>query len=236
MTKPPLITYAIGDVHGEAERLAKLHDVIFDRHEKRYESASMRLIYLGDYIDRGPDSAGVIDQIRARQASMDIEIIALAGNHEAMMINALESGRSHAYQHWLRNGGQETLKSYRDHGYDQVPRAHLDWARHLPTIFYDRAERWVFVHAGVHPSEFPNDAQSVHLWTRSADFFDVNRWQGTALEGWTVVHGHTPTKNGRPDISGDHSRRINIDTGAVFGGRLTCAVMQPGADVRFLYA
>ncbi len=230
------ITYAIGDVHGEAERLAQLHDSIIERHQLLYPDARAKLIHLGDYVDRGPDSAGVIELLQGMAEREGVECVALAGNHEAMMIAALADETAPDYHHWLRNGGEQTLQSYIDRGYTGVPDAHLEWLRGLPTILVDESERQVFVHAGLRPEEFPNESVQVHLWTRSADFFMTDRWQGTPLQGWTVIHGHTPTKTGWPDDQGRQSRRINIDTGAVFGGRLTCAVLAPGDEVRFLYA
>ncbi|MEQ9317001.1 MAG: hypothetical protein RLN72_14185, partial [Henriciella sp.] len=119
-----------------------------------------------------------------------------------------------------------------------VPKAHLDWIAGLPHIHADEGEKRIFVHAGINPSTFPNENESVYLWTRSSRFFDVENWHGTSAEGWTIIHGHTPTETGFPE---DHSasgcgRRINIDTGAVFGGRLTCAILAPGCEVRYLYS
>ena len=230
------VTYAIGDVHGEAERLAQLHASVFDRHELLYPNARLKLIHLGDYVDRGPDSAGVIEVLQKASTKQGVDFVALAGNHEAMMLRALADEAAPDYKYWLRNGGEETLASYTRRGYPGVPSSHLDWLRGLPTILVDEAHQRIFVHAGLRPDEFPNESTEVHLWTRSADFFDTDRWQGTSLEGWTVVHGHKPTENGWPDDTGDHNRRINVDTGAVFGGRLTCAVFAPQEEVRFLYA
>ncbi|MGB3627526.1 MAG: hypothetical protein WA989_16980, partial [Henriciella sp.] len=90
----------------------------------------------------------------------------------------------------------------------------------------------------INPAEFPNENDSIYLWTRSSRFFDVAAWQGTAVEGWTVVHGHTPTSDAFPEeeVAEGYGRRINIDTGAVYGGRLTCAVLAPGRNVRYLFS
>lgn len=152
------------------------------------------------------------------------------------MLDALADADGPNYQHWVRNGGKETLSSYEARGYEDIPEAHRDWLRELPTIHVDADARRIFVHAGLRPSQFPNERSDVRLWTRAADFFDTDRWRGTDLQGWTVVHGHTPTEDGWPDRVGEDSQRINIDTGAVFGGRLTCAVFAPGEDLRFIYA
>lgn len=230
------VTYAIGDVHGEAARLIQLHQSIFQWHKKSYPDAKLRLVHLGDYVDRGPDSAGVIECLLQKSQDEQIDTVMLAGNHEVMMLNAMQDKCASDYQFWLRNGGEETLQSYKAKGYTGVPEGHLAWLRDLPTIHFDEHERRIFVHAGLRPRLFPNEAPDVHLWTRAADFFDTAEWRGTELEGWTVIHGHTPTKSGWPDDIGKSSRRINLDTGAVFGGRLTCAVLAPGEDVRYLYA
>lgn len=230
------IYYAIGDVHGEAARLRQLHTIIRNQHQLKYPNKSMKLIHLGDYVDRGPDSAGVIDLLIELSEDASLSLMALAGNHEEMMLNALSDDTPDSYDFWVKNGGKETLESYARRGNGDVPDAHLDWIRTLPTTHVDDVQKLIFVHAGVRPNQFPDDRRDIHLWTRARDFFDVERWRGTALQGWTVIHGHTPTDDNWPDQVGDDSRRINIDTGAVFGGRLTCAVLVPGEAVRFLYA
>lgn len=230
------IVYAIGDIHGESERLAQLHDTIFERHQILYPHANLQLIHLGDYVDRGPDSAGVLERLMQLSKSDELHSVALAGNHEAMMLAALANEAASDYKHWLRNGGEQTLQSYADRGFSGVPDVHIEWIRNLPTILINEAERRIFVHAGLRPESFPHESSEVHLWTRSADFFNTHCWQGTQLQGWTVIHGHTPTESGWPDDLGDINRRINIDTGAVFGGRLTCAVIAPGETIRYLYA
>lgn len=229
------ITYAIGDVHGEAQRLRAMHSLIRDRHASKFGDASIRIVHLGDYVDRGPDSFGVIDMIMQLAEDPAIELIALAGNHEAMLLEAADAPNGNSNDHWLKNGGRETLKSYVARGHDSVTRSHIDWMRALPAIYIDHPQKRIFVHAGVSPDEFPNEAREVYLWTRSSEFFDVTCWQNTRLADWTVVHGHTPTSDGFPDVVGDKCQRINLDSGAVFGGRLSCAVFAPDAPVRFIY-
>lgn len=234
MTSP--VTYAIGDVHGEADRLRQMHALIFDRHAHRYGDRPMRVIHLGDYVDRGPDSFSVIEQLINFRQRAGLSMIALAGNHEAMMLTALTGTSKRYCKAWMSGGGDKTMESYNHSGRSDALKAHLDWIATLPSIFIDASERLVFVHAGLSRESFPEGPDEVHLWTRSQDFFDVSTWQGTALEGWTVIHGHTPTSDGFPEDASGAGRRINIDTGAVFGGRLTCAVLARGEDVRFLYA
>src|SRR5262249_30232714 len=115
---------------------------------------------------------------------------------------------------------------------DVVDSEHVDWIRALPVML--RRETFVFVHAGIDPWRFPNEGDEVKLWTRSRAFFDSAEWPSTPeLDGVVVVHGHTPTDDFRPDVS---PRRINIDTGACYGGPLTCAVLAPSEAPRFLRA
>lgn len=230
------ITYAIGDVHGEAERLCRLHELIRNRHVSEFGDATMTVIHLGDYVDRGPDSAGVIDAVMKFSRDPSMNVIALAGNHEAMLLAALAAPGSENHSHWLENGGRETMQSYLARGYETVPECHIEWLRKRPSIHIDHSNKRVFVHAGVSPRNFPHEREEVYLWTRASAFFDVTQWQNTALQDWTVIHGHTPTHDGFPEITGDRCQRINIDSGAVFGGRLTCAIFAPGQPVKFLYS
>lgn len=238
MSVSDTITYVIGDVHGEAVRLSRLHELIFAHHGQRFSGQAMKIVHLGDYVDRGPDSAAVIDLLIALETRPDISVISLAGNHEELLLSAARSGSVATYQHWLSNGGDETLKSYRRRGDIGVPELHLDWIARLPRIHSDEAARRIFVHAGINPATFPNENESIYLWTRSSRFFDVENWHGTTVEGWTIIHGHTPTEDGYPEdaFASGCGRRINIDTGAVYGGRLTCAVLEAGREVKYLYS
>lgn len=231
----PSIIYAIGDVHGEADRLRQMHDHILDRHAHLHPKHPLKLIHLGDYVDRGPDSAGVIEQIMRVEKISSVSCINLRGNHEAMMLDGLSQVFPTAKEHWLKHGGKETLQSYYDRGHSTVPDAHLKWLSACPLIHIEKERKLIFVHAGIRPDEFPNDSPEIYLWTRSPAFFEMERWNNPDLVGWTVVHGHTPTDDFYPDEAEATSRRINIDTGAVFGGRLTAAAFVPGETVRFLY-
>ena len=230
----PSILYAIGDVHGEAERLEALHGLIQDRLDRAHPETTATIVHIGDYIDRGPDSCGVIDAIVRLQTSSRHKVIALKGNHEDMLLNAYET--QPARRLWWINGGKETLESYQRRGFEGVSEAHRDWIRALPTIYVANDHKLIFVHAGVDPDAYPNCSENVRLWTRSKAFFESATWCNPALEGWRVVHGHTPTKAGYPETDGDPAQRINIDTGAVFGGRLTAAEFVGDAPVKFLYA
>ncbi len=228
------VIYAIGDVHGEAYKLRRLHDAIFSRHAKTCPGIPIQLVHLGDYIDRGPDSAGVIETLIELEARDDIETVNLRGNHEQMMLEAYDENGSDARLHWLMNGGDETIASYARRGLEDPPPQHMDWVRELPTLYLDQDEKIAFVHAGVDPRTFPNCDDRIHLWTRSPRFYDPSRWDIGALDGWRVVHGHTPTKDAEPQAAGSPARRFNLDTGAVYGGKLSAGVFAPGQPVEFI--
>lgn len=227
------IIYAIGDIHGEADRLRRLHQLIKERHAFEWPDHKAKVIHLGDYVDRGPDSHGVIEAIIEEQDEDTAQIINLRGNHEQMMLNACLSS---AWETWLANGGQDTMRSYKDAGLDAVSEKHLHWLQSLPHIYIETEQKLIFVHAGIDPEIFPNERDDIYMWTRSEAFFNTESWDNPALDGWTVVHGHTPTSDFFPEETGRSTRRINIDTGAVFGGRLCAAIFEPDVSVRYIYA
>jgi serine/threonine protein phosphatase 1 len=229
---PDTRLYAIGDIHGCAELLDVLHQKIRADAARAAESRKM-VIYLGDYIDRGPDSVGVVERVR-RGPGEGFECIRLKGNHEDMLLRFLvgeESGEM-----WLFNGGGPTLESYgvargvgkmtlplldledlREGLRARLPPADLDFYRSLALQHVEGD--YVFVHAGVYPGR-PLEAQTEDdlLWIRRS-FLDSE-----ADHGYMVVHGHSPVR--RPEI---RDNRINLDTGAVWSGRLTAMVFH-GAE------
>ena len=230
------VYYAIGDVHGELERLEAL--LVHIREDARFNGVEHRIIFLGDLIDRGPDSRGVVDRARALCAAD--EAWAVKGNHEELMLHAYDKRESVGIYFWAENGGDETISSYmmangvRDDWRDAVDKQHIAWLRSLPAIIRDEARGLVFVHGGIDPATFPNCSDEVRMWTRSQKFFDPSRWpKRPELEGVVVVHGHTPTSDFKPHAN---PCRINVDTGACFGGPLTAAVLAPGQGPRFLRA
>ena len=217
---PDQRVYAIGDVHGCLDRLAAMHAAIANDLAERPVKEPL-LVHLGDYVDRGADSAGVVARLAERVAMPDVPTVNLMGNHEHMMLDAIASGEAEAAELWLANGGTESLLSW------DVPRSAQpkEWASYLPArhlIFlrdlaaYHEAGGYLFVHAGLRPG-IPLAQQSRHdlMWIREPFL------SSKASFGAVVVHGHTP----RPEPV-VRPNRIGIDTGAVIGGALTCVVLE----------
>ncbi|MCQ8184303.1 metallophosphoesterase family protein [Parvularcula maris] len=209
------IIYAIGDVHGQLDTLRALADQIAAHHRFRHPDTPGLIIQLGDMIDRGPRSAEVL---RFCKDGFPLPSLTLKGNHEALMLRALDEGTGgEAWQVWLGNGGEETCASF---GVDPVGGKPSDlekaiggelltWLRDLPLTH--KAGPYLFVHAGIRPG-VPLPEQSDHdlLWIRE-------RFLGSdADHGMTVVHGHTPT-----DEPVQRANRIGVDTGAGWGRKLT---------------
>jgi diadenosine tetraphosphatase ApaH/serine/threonine PP2A family protein phosphatase len=202
----PLV-YAIGDIHGSLHKLRDLM-MLCERHA---DGRTASFIFLGDYIDRGPDSRGVVEALMDMQSRQPDRVIALKGNHEAVALEVVD-GETEA-ELWLREGGTATLRSYDIDDARDLPDEHVAWLRSLP-LCYDDGRRF-FVHAGVDP-EKPLGAQRDRdlIWIREPFLSDARDY------GRLIVHGHTPQTDGIPDFRGN---RLNLDTGAVFGRPLTAA-------------
>ncbi len=240
---PETLVYAIGDIHGRSDLLDRLHEAIIADARRRKPGRAV-VVYLGDYIDRGGDSAGVIRRLIAPFEGAPknaIERVFLRGNHEAMMLDFLD-GDSALLDRWVWNGGVPTLESYglapmiggRDdpHGDGWAGAVRADLARALPPAHaaflrglgsHCRIGDLFFVHAGVRPGT-ALEAQSPAdlLWIRD-DFL-----LSAADFGALVVHGHTVAPEPRV-----LANRIGIDTGAYKSGRLTAARFE-GDTVAFL--
>lgn len=224
--------FAIGDIHGRLDLLGELLKAI----SRRAQSTQPELIFLGDYIDRGPDSRGVVELLVHCDIKQAFRPVFLKGNHEATLLEFLSDPR--IGPSWQQFGGGETLMSYgvRPPGLKTDASAWEDASRQLAKVmprehraFYEAleltAERgcYLFAHAGVNPSK-PIDLQDEAdlLWVREA-FLDDDR----ALAR-VIVHGHTP----QSEPSKDH-RRIGLDLGGYQTGRLAAAHIL-GSDVTFV--
>lgn len=232
------IYFAIGDVHGEAAKLRALHEAILDR--IAFEKSPACIVHLGDYVDRGPNSRGAVERVMALERMFEgndrVRVVSLKGNHEQMMIDAYDSPDEE--RNWWSQGGAAAADSYVSGpgiaGPDWrslIPAAHMDWLRSLPSLHYDRERRLCFVHAGIDPATFPDCTDLIRLWTRADRFFDRSFWPDRKeLKDLLVVHGHTP-KSSEPEV---FPHRINIDTGACFGGPLTAVMLKDGEAPVFL--
>jgi serine/threonine protein phosphatase 1 len=212
--------YAVGDIHGCLDRLVALHEAIAEDMAAR-PVAHTTLIHLGDYVDRGADSAQVIDWLINQPPVPADAIVNLMGNHEFMMLSALAGVDKEAPNHWMTNGGADSLLSWGisravppTEWANRIPRQHLFFLRDLEICHH--IGPYLFVHAGVRPG-VPLDKQSRQdmMWIREP--FLSSR----ADHGAVVVHGHTPKRE--PIVQ---PNRIAIDTGAVLGGALTCVVLE----------
>lgn len=230
------VYYAIGDVHGEKAKLDQL--LAYIREDATAYACSRRIVFIGDLIDRGAESRAVIETAMRLQAEEGA--IVIRGNHEELMLHAVDHNESVGIYWWATNGGDETIESYqRVNGpkgdwREAIDAQHVKWLRTLPTMYRDEERRLVFVHGGIDPKTFPNEDDEVRMWTRSEKFFQSARWPDRdELKDILVVHGHTPTEDFEPEIQ---PRRINVDTGACFGGPLTTVVLAPNERPRFLHA
>ncbi len=212
-----LRTFVISDIHGELDLFTQLLERI------DYDAEHDELILLGDYIDRGPNSKGVLEKVIELQKN---GAIVLRGNHEDMLLRAVK-GDNKWSEIWLRNGGVETLESYGV----SVSEADLVfpdddlWQKHLHFIdtlkYYYETEEAIFVHAGIDPKiPLEETPASILAWIRE-DFYST--YDGDK----TVVFGHTPTQilhkdQQNNDVFFGTNHVIGIDGGAAFGGQLNC--------------
>lgn len=199
----------VGDIHGCRPELDALLDGIAP-------GAGDTVVFLGDYVDRGPDSRGVIDRLLEVAEDPAVRTVFLRGNHEDMLLGYL--GRGGMYREaFLANGGDVTLRSYGVQGTPTparfeaaLPETHLAFL--LQTTFLHAEGDYVMVHAGLNPEQ-PLEAQSPHdlIWIRDEFIARPHPF------GRTVIFGHTPMRRVLVDLP----YKIGIDTGCVYGGRLT---------------
>jgi serine/threonine protein phosphatase 1 len=199
--------FAIGDIHGCISHLNRLIAQL------DIEAEEDTIVFVGDYIDRGPDSKGVIDAILEIRKNIR-DVVCLTGNHEDMFLDYCLDRRNEDL--YMSNGGMRTLASY---GFSRegeeeliLPPSHREFFTGLRT--YHETDDYIFVHAGLRPG-IPLDRQDREdfLWIR---FEFINSPYDF---GKTVIYGHTPVSLNKPLID---KNKICIDTGAVYGGKLTC--------------
>ena len=204
--------FAIGDIHGCLDKLKTLLGMI------RINWNRDLMVFLGDYVDRGPDSRGVIElliDLRERHAE---RLICLKGNHEWMFTQFLKGEDQDLF---LLNGGGKTLESYRvGEGGIEIPQSHRDFLDHLD-LYYE-TDDYIFVHAGLRPyisisEQSPEDL----IWIRSHFLESSYDW------GKRIIFGHTPFP-----VPFIEANKVGIDTGAVYGGRLTCLILP---DFEFIF-
>ncbi len=216
---PSPIIYAIGDIHGELELLVSVLQQIGDWHGSMGRNRATWIVTLGDYVDRGPRSAEVIELLMTDlSAFAEFERrIHLRGNHEAMMLDAVAGGVDDL-ERWLYNGGEQTLMSYGSEtaaDVDRVSQCHIRWLQGRPR--YVVLGKFLFVHAGIVPGRPMHQQRDIDtLWIREV-FLEDDR-----LHPWRVIHGHSYEK----DYPVIRPNRIGLDTGAGYpGGRLTCVAL-----------
>ncbi len=240
MPQPERLTFLVGDIHGCAEQLDGLLSNIADQAGSRAHD----LVFLGDYIDRGPDSAGVLRRLMALDADQDSarRLTFLAGNHDHMLLHYLAHPEDGV--RWLWVGGRDTLTSFgigelriADGGSDPMAERVAAQAQALAREMGEEMVQWladrplwwqsgnvIAVHALTDPLR-PMDEQDDEtlLWARPEKDLQPRS------DGSWVIHGHTIVPE--PTVM---ARHINVDTGAFRGGPLTAAVLEAGQALRFL--
>ncbi|KAA2311718.1 serine/threonine protein phosphatase [Pseudooceanicola sediminis] len=231
--------FAIGDIHGcdhlmpgLLERIDEIYARQQDQHEARNGAPwSARLVFVGDYVDRGDQSAAVLHRLQALQRDHP-STLCLMGNHEQMLLQFLDTP-GESGPRWMRYGGLQTMASFgvappaatapadkweeaRDRFRTALGAPTEAWLRALPLIW--QTGNVIVVHAGADPARPPaKQSEATLLWGHS-DFTSTPR-----TDGLWVVHGHTIVEQPRPEMG-----RLPVDTGAYATGRLTAALISPG--------
>ncbi|MGE3623590.1 MAG: metallophosphoesterase family protein [Bdellovibrionales bacterium] len=215
---PNLRLYAIGDIHGRSDLLGQLLEKI--ARDSEAKGGTARLVFLGDYVDRGLYSRQVIDRLIELKATEPEPPVFLMGNHEQVMRELLRGGENTLLQDWLRFGGRETLMSYGinpmgppeaviDALREKTPRAHAEFLEKLD-VFAEFGD-YFFCHAGIKPGiDLARQTEQDLCWIRY-EFLGQ-----TKPHPKMIVHGHTIAAE--PELK---PNRINIDTGAYATGCLT---------------
>jgi serine/threonine protein phosphatase 1 len=211
--------YAVGDIHGRLDKLTALHGLIAADFAARPVGFAV-MVYLGDYIDQGPDSAGVVALLAAGPAVPGVAVVTLMGDHERMLLDALSGDRAAATD-WLWAGGREALASWgidpalpREDWPGALPADDVAWLRRLAVMH--REGDYLFVHAGIRPGVALDEQSRDDLVSVRQPFLSTEQDFGVV-----VVHGHSSG----PSVQ-IAANRIGLDTGAGIGGKLSCAVLE----------
>jgi serine/threonine protein phosphatase 1 len=194
--------FIIGDIHGCCKTFKKLilEKIVINKSDKIY--------CLGDYIDRGPNSKGVIDFI-LKMRRKGYKIHTLRGNHEEMMLNSVNDEKS--FLHWTKNGGDKALASFKIDSIKKIKPVYRNFIKR--TKFYIETKEFILTHAGLNFSiENPISDKEAMLWIRN---FTVNK---DYLKGKILIHGHTP-RTREYVISQKLESPVNLDGGCVFKDR-----------------
>ncbi|HKV55838.1 MAG TPA: metallophosphoesterase family protein [Candidatus Binataceae bacterium] len=206
--------FAIGDIHGCVDELSAMMNAIAP-------TRGDTIVFVGDYVDRGPSAKGVIDLLLDLRGG-EAEYVFLKGNHEDMML-AFLGMPGHYGESFLFNGGAVTLESYGvsedvlDQSIERLPASHVDFLKGLSTSYL--SPPYLFVHAGISPlRQLEEQSTEDMLWIRQEFIFHPHQI------GQTVVFGHTPMRAVMVDLP----YKLGIDTGLVYGGKLTCLEFNEG--------
>lgn len=205
MNESPL-TYAIGDVHGHLDKVRAVLELC----RRHANGNDHKIVFVGDYVDRGPDSRGVVELLMGLQQNWPNQVHCLRGNHELEMIRAAAGADESP---WRAAGGDQTLMSYGIRCATELPRSHVEWLDSLP-LCHDDGLRY-FAHAGINPEKsLLEQHEDDLLWIREPFLSDSREY------GRLIVHGHTPVHDRMADL---RSNRLNLDSGAGYGGPLSAA-------------
>lgn len=212
-------TIAIGDIHGYYRHLERLLEYV------NYNAKNDRLIFLGDYIDRGENPKKTLDLL-IELFKVNSNNVFMLGNHEDMMLSCINEDGRYSRVFWYSNGAEETLKSFGKYSFENLNGIcfeYLNFLSCLKPIFIDEKLKLIFVHGGINPAksiceqDFTDEFLGP-LWIRS-DFYN---YKGD-FKGYTVIFGHTPTFNMRKNLYTVmwEGNKIGIDTGLCYGYSLT---------------
>lgn len=231
------VIYAVGDVHGKINKLKGLYTKILQDYSNYKSKYDCEIIFLGDYIDRGEDSRGVLNFLMSLEDTDKIKHTFLLGNHELMLMDAYKSFHDTKnpldtlINFYLIHGGRDTMHSYdvknvEDFFRSSELKSHLNWMYEL--LLKYKINDFVFVHAGYDFRIPYNDQnQNVLLWKRTKN---KNEYKSC---DYVIIHGHTPITTGVPEFS---PNEINADTGACFDSTFPLTAIKLFTDKSHLEA